>query len=287
VTTPDDAAPRLGICVIGLGIGRRFLALSQARDDARLASVCAQRDERVQEAQQAYGVPFGSTDYRAAIDRPDVDLVVVASPDRLHFEHAAFALQCGKHVLCEKPMATRVEDAARLVELVEDAKLTFIAGHSYRFIPQFQALQVLAAQGTLGELYLGEGAYVQDLWGMSERGARYWRLRDPQDMFLGAAVHLVDFLGWCLGPIDEVHAYANHRLPFYPASENYVAALHFERGAIGQVVVALGSHRRRRPFTVTFTLHGPLVGVHAGARAVNVCVAANRSVAEGRPVRVD
>jgi UDP-N-acetyl-2-amino-2-deoxyglucuronate dehydrogenase len=236
-------------------------------------------------------------------------------------------------------MTTRVEDAQRLVELVEQTGRTFVAGHSYRFIPQFQELHALSAQGGLGTLYLGESAYVQDLWALSARPADNWRLRDPQDMFLGAAVHLVDFLGWCLGPIDEVHAYANHQLPFYPANENYVATLHFRTGAIGQVVVALGSCRRQK-FVVTFTLHGergaaaannqepavrvdrgdaqpdaptaipvepgnafaaelahtiacirtgqpPLVSVYDGAHAVSVCVAANRSVAERRPIRPD
>jgi predicted dehydrogenase len=301
--------------------------------------VCARREEGVEEARRAFGVPGGSTDYREAIDRPDVDLVIVASPDRLHYEHAAFALRCGKHVLCEKPVTTTVDDAHRLVELAEGSGRTFAAGHSYRFIPQFAALQELCARGEVGPLYLGEGAYVQDLWTMGDRGPDYWRLRDPQDMFLGAAIHLVDFLSWCLGPVEEVQAYANHRLPFFPAPENFVATLQFAGGAIGQVVVALGS-RRRRKFVVTFRLHGeqggataandapvvevdaaapeggpdrpasvpvapadalaaelehvvtcartgrpPLVGVRDGAHAVAVCVAANRSVIERRPVR--
>ncbi|HEX2035890.1 MAG TPA: Gfo/Idh/MocA family oxidoreductase [Chloroflexota bacterium] len=327
----------LGICTIGLGIGRRYLEAARGRHDVRVTSVCAQSEERVREAQRAYDVPFGSTEYRAAVERPDVDLVVVASPDRLHFEHAACALRAGKDVLCEKPMTTDAQDAQRLVDLVQHTGRTFVVGHNYRFIPQLRALHALAARGDLGGLYLGEGSYVQDLWSLSARGAGYWRFSDPQDMFLGAAVHLVDFLAWCLGPIDEVHAYANHRLPFYPRNENHVASLHFRHGAIGHVVVALGS-RRREQFVVTFTLHGergaatadnrraevrvdrgedgahvpatvavergdaiaaqlahaidcvrqrrePLAGVREGAAAVAVCVAANRSSAEGRPVR--
>jgi predicted dehydrogenase len=272
--------PPLGLCVVGLGVGRRFLAAARAREDVRPVSVCARRDESVLEAQRAFGVPGGSTDYREAIDRPDVDLVIVASPDRLHFQHAAFALRCGKHVLCEKPVTTDVEDARRLVELAERSGRTFAAGHNYRFIPQFAALRELCARGDLGPLYLGEGAYVQDLWAMGDRGPDYWRLRDPQDMLLGAAIHLVDFLSWCLGPVAEVQAYANHVLPFFPAPENYVATLQFAGGAIGQVVVALGS-RRRRKFVVTFRLHGEQGGATAASDAPLVEVDA--SAPEGAP----
>lgn len=252
---PGGEARQLGVCVVGLGLGRRYIELVQARSDARVVSVCAEHTERTAEVCTAYRIPFGSTDYRAAIDRTEVDLVVIASPDRLHFEQAAFALRAGKHVLCEKPIATTLDDARRLVDLVEANRRVFAAGHNYRFINQFATLHRLAEQHELGQVYLGEAAYVQDLWSMARRGANYWRFADPQNFFLGAAVHLVDFLIWCLGPVAEIHAYANHVLPFYPTTENYVASLRFAGGAIGQVVVALGSHRQSR-FDVTLTLHG-------------------------------
>src|SRR5690242_17513429 len=209
----------IGVCVVGLGIGRRYIELARARTDTRVVSICAGSSARVREAGSAYQIPFASTDYREAIDRPEVNLVVVASPDRLHFEHAAFALRAGKHVLCEKPIATTLSDARALVELAERTDRVFAAGHNYRFINQFAALHRLCENQELGSVYLGEAAYVQDLWSLAARGPSYWRFADPQDFLLGAAVHLFDFLIWCLGPVAEVQAFANHAVPFYPANE--------------------------------------------------------------------
>lgn len=334
---PGSQNAQLGVCVIGQGIGRRYLELARARNDTRVVSICAGSPERIREVSSAYQVPYASTDYREAIDRPEVNLVVIASPDRLHFEQAAFALHAGKHVLCEKPIATNLDDAQALVALAEKNDRVFAAGHNYRFINQFAALHQLCDTQELGQVYLGEAAYVQDLWSLASRGPSYWRFADPQDFLLGAAVHLFDFLIWCLGPVTEVQAYANHALPFYPATENYVVSLRFAEGAIGQVVVALGSRRQNR-FDVNFTLHGtngraaannreaalviergeatpetpnvtmvenansiavefddvvhsirnqrkPLVGVRAGARAVAVCEAANRSIVQKHPIQ--
>ncbi|HEY3078754.1 MAG TPA: Gfo/Idh/MocA family oxidoreductase [Chloroflexota bacterium] len=245
----------LGIAVIGLGVGRRHLEAYRKLDGVEVVAVATGTDRSADEARDRFGVPFSTTDYRRAIDRPEVDAVSVCSPDRFHAEQAAFALERGKHVLVEKPIATTQEDVARLVELADASGRCFMAGHNYRFMPQFVGLRESALGCELGRVYLAEGSYVQDLGSLTERGPGYWRFADPQDFFLGAAVHLVDFLRWVGGEVAEVHAYANHAWAPYPGDENYVAALRFASGAIGQVVLALGSRRTDR-FRVRFALHG-------------------------------
>jgi UDP-N-acetyl-2-amino-2-deoxyglucuronate dehydrogenase len=246
---------RLGAAVIGLGVGRRHLRAYRQLEGVEVRAVCAESAESVDGARAEHGVPDGSTDYREVIDRPDVQLVSICSPDGRHAEQALFALRCGKHVLVEKPVAVTMDEARALVDAVRSSGLTFASGQSYRFIPQFQALRAAAAAGRLGGLYLLQGRYEQDLTSMAERGPDYWRVRDPQDFLLGAGIHLVDFLRWAGGEVVEVAAYASHALAFYPGSENWVLGVRFASGAAGQAVVAVGS-RRKVKFGVDFALHG-------------------------------
>ena len=231
---------RLGAAVIGLGVGRRHIQAYRRLEGVEVRAICAQSAESVDTARKEYGVPDGSTDYREIVDRQDVQLVSICSPDGQHAEQALFALQCGKHVLVEKPVAVTLDEARALVDAVRSSGLTFASGQSYRFVPQFQALRVAAAAGQLGRLYLLQGRYEQDLSAMAERGPGYWRVRDPQDFLLGAGIHLVDFLRWAGGEVVEVAAYASHALEFYPGSENWVLGLRFASGAAGQAVVAVG-----------------------------------------------
>jgi predicted dehydrogenase len=246
---------RLGVAIIGLGIGRRHLEAYRTAPGVEVVAVCAGSARSVEEAQARYGVPHGATDYRAVIARDDVNLVSICSPDRLHAEQAAFAMEQGKHVLVEKPIATSLEEVTRLAAVARQTGRTFMAGHNYRFIPQFAGLRDLAAQGELGRLYLAEASYVQDLGSLAARGADYWRFADPQDFFLGGAIHLIDILRWVCGEVAEIQAYANHAWEPYPGNENYVAALRFASGVVGQVLLALGS-RRTAGFRVRFALHG-------------------------------
>jgi predicted dehydrogenase len=185
-----------------------------------------------------------------------VQVVSVCTPDRLHAEQARFALAAGKHVLCEKPMAATLEDAAMLVRAVHESGLLFMVGHNYRFAPQFAKLKDLAEGGAVGPLLFAESSYVQDLYFMEALGPAYWRLKDPQDFVLGGAVHNVDLLRWVVGEVEEVQAYSNHGMPFYSLDDNYVINLRFAGGRIGRLLLLLGS-RLKDKFFVNLDAYGP------------------------------
>jgi len=88
-------------------------------------------------------LPFWTTDYRKLIERPDIDVIAVYSPDHLHTEQASAALQAGKHVICTKRCVTTVEDAAKLVKLVDQTGLKFLVGQTMRFDPEFSGAKRL------------------------------------------------------------------------------------------------------------------------------------------------
>jgi len=245
----------LGVAVIGLGIGRRHIQAYRNIPGVEVVAITDVDEEALKKTQQEYGVPFAFTDYREAIYRDDVDVVSICTPDRLHVEQSLFALEAGKHVLCEKPMATSLEDAARVVDKVRETGLKFMAGYNYRFIPQFAKVKEIVASGELGDLFFADSSYIQDLYAMEALGPDYWRFKDPQDFYLGGAVHNIDLLRWILGEIEEVHSYSNHMMPFYPIDDNYVSNFRFANGCIGRVLLVLGA-RLKAKFYVDLNVYG-------------------------------
>ena len=236
----------LGAAVVGLGVGQVHLRAYQAIEGVRIAAVADVSPDALIKARDEFSVPFTYTDYRQAIDRPDVDVVSICTPDRLHVEQAVYALEHGKHVLCEKPIATDMIGLERIVAAVKSSGLVFYAGHNYRFIPQFAALWAMVSHGDIGQPFFVDTCYIQDLWGMKSLGPDYWRFKDPQDLFIGGAVHNVDLLQWLAGEVAEVHAYGANTLEFWPVENNYTANLKFKSGCLGHVLLELGAKRKRK-----------------------------------------
>lgn len=246
----------LGAAVIGLGFGKRHLVEYSQREDVEVRALCVgSNQEKLKEVQAQFNVDFATTDYREVLDQDDIDIVSICSPDHLHAEQCLDALEKGKHVLVEKPLATTKKEAASIVNAVRSSGLKLMVGQNYRFIPMFKTLRDIAVSGQLGDVYLLEGDYIQEGWGMVEGGPEHWRMKTPQDFFIGGAVHQVDFLRWIGGEVQEVHSFSNHRLPVYPLDENYVTSLKFESGCIGRILLTL-SCRIRPSFQVRFAAYG-------------------------------
>src|SRR5262249_28453039 len=142
--------------------------------------------------------------------------VGVYSPDHLHAEHALAALQDGKHVVCTKPMVTRVEDAVELVRLVDRTGRKLLVGQTMRFDPQFVAAKQMLDGGDLGEIAWAEAHYVHDLRHVLPRTP--WRLTAPQDLMYGGVSHPIDVLRWFFGDVRSVHALGRKgkTMPDYP-----------------------------------------------------------------------
>lgn len=265
----------LRAAVIGLGIGRRHIQAYRALPGVEVTAVVDVESNALLSAQREFGIAHGFTDYRQALDRADIDLVSICTPDRLHAEQALAALDAGKHVLCEKPLATRSEDAAAIVRKVQETGRKLMVCHNYRFIPQFARLRQLAQAGEVGELFYAESSYVQDLYFMETLGPNYWRLKDPQDFYLGGAVHNVDLLRWVMGEIVEVHAYATHMMPFYPIDDNYVTNVRFVDGRIGRLLLILGA-RLKDKFFVDLQVYGAQGALKATMQRDEVIVNSDR-----------
>src|SRR5215207_8773068 len=231
----------IGIGIIGIGMGSNVLPINRVADSRlEVRGLCSQTAEKVARLAERWQIGYHTTDYRELIARDDIQVIAIYSPDHQHIEQACAALQAGKHIICTKPMCTRLEDALEMVRLVDETGLKFLVGQTMRFDPEFVAAKKLADDGDLGEMLFAEAHYVHDARGFFPLTP--WRLQAPQDLMYGGASHPIDLLRWFLGDVEEVHAYGRkgNLTPEYPYADNYLINLKFKNGAIARVLAAFG-----------------------------------------------
>ncbi|WP_405670376.1 Gfo/Idh/MocA family protein [Streptomyces sp. NBC_01530] len=144
-----------------------------------LAAICGRDEGAVRRAAARHGWAATETDWRALIERDDVDLVDICTPGDSHAEIALAALAAGKHVLCEKPLANTVEEAAAMTEAAEAAwrrgRLAMV-GFNYRRLPATALARNMVVEGKLGTLRHVRVTYLQD-WLVDPQFPLTWRLR--------------------------------------------------------------------------------------------------------------
>ncbi|OUZ07579.1 dehydrogenase [Aeromicrobium sp. PE09-221] len=208
----NSARPELGIAVIGYSFmgkahsnGWRNVGAFYPGGPTVAQRVIVGRDrERVDAAARQYGWQESATDWRAVLDRADVDVVDICTPGHLHEEIALAALDAGKHVLLEKPLANTLDEARKLAAsaaAARDRGVSSMVAFNYRRIPALALARRLTAEGVVGEVREVRAAYLQD-WLADERAPMAWRLRQEQ---AGSGVlgdlgsHVVDLLRFTLG----------------------------------------------------------------------------------------
>lgn len=145
---------RLRLGLVGYGywgpnLARNFHQLPEA-----WLVACADADNaRLNEAARLYSLQQTANDARALIENPTLDALVIATPARSHFELVSQALDAGKHVLVEKPLALTSADARALTDLAQKNKRVLMVGHTFEYNPAVWKIQELLDAGALGELY--------------------------------------------------------------------------------------------------------------------------------------
>lgn len=143
-----------------------------------LAAVCGRNQEAAQSFADKFGVGRVETDWRALVEDPEIDAVDICVPGNLHAEIAIAALQAGKHVLCEKPLANTLAEAEKMALAAEEAKARgalAMVGFSYRRTPALTYARDLVRAGRLGTIRHIRASYLQD-WIVDEEFPLVWRL---------------------------------------------------------------------------------------------------------------
>ena len=149
--------------VFGTGfVGRVHLEGIRRLGYVQVYAIGEPQIEKANQLAAEFGVEKTDADYRRILEDPAVDAVHVCTPNFMHFPIAKDALLAGKHVICEKPLATSVEQARELVALAAETKRRNATFHNLRFYPQVQQMRRMVEDGDLGEILVVQGTYSQD-----------------------------------------------------------------------------------------------------------------------------
>ena len=174
-----------------------------------------------------------STDWRAAIERSDIDAVDISLPNHLHASAAIAAAQAGKIVMCEKPLAMTLDEARTMVDAARNVPT--MVWFNYRRVPAIAYARQLIDEGRIGTVFHYDAAYRQQ-WGADLSRAATWRM-DPALAGSGVAddllTHLLDTALYLNGPVKEGTAVTRTFAPNRQVDDAFVAILNFENGSVG------------------------------------------------------
>ena len=213
-----------------------------------LQVVCGRNEGEVARAARRLGFAEHATDYREVVARDDIDIVDVCTPGDSHRDVVLAAARAGKAILCEKPLANDVAQAAEMREAVEKAGVVHMICHNYRRAPAVQLAKRWIDEGRIGRIHHYRGTYLQD-WIVDPEFPRVWRLQKDRagSGALGdIASHSLDLARFLVGEIVEVSGLLETFVKERPLPEGggrgpvdvddaALALLRFESGAIGSV----------------------------------------------------
>ena len=229
---------RVGLIGCG-GMGRRLAQELAAVPEARLVAVCDVVPDAAAAAGAALAVPWDA-DHRRLLARPDVDAVLVATPNGGHTPVVLTAAAAGKHVFCEKPLALTVAECDAAIAAAERHGVRLLVGHVLHLMPQFRRVLDLFGAGPLGRPL---SAQVVHAGWFSDPQARY-RLRRATagGLLFDITIHELDFLLRLFGPVETVYAVTANRLhPELDYEDDAHLLLRFRSGAAAQVLGSLAS----------------------------------------------
>jgi predicted dehydrogenase len=149
--------------VFGTGfVGRVHLEGIRRLGYVQVYAIGEPQIEKANQLAAEFGVEKTDADYRRILEDPAVDAVHVCTPNFMHHPIAKDALSAGKHVICEKPLATSTAEASELVKLAAEKKLRNATFHNLRFYPMVQQMRRMREDGELGEILVVQGTYSQD-----------------------------------------------------------------------------------------------------------------------------
>jgi UDP-N-acetyl-2-amino-2-deoxyglucuronate dehydrogenase len=242
-------------------------ALRQHAPRAELVAVCDIKPEALQAAVAKTGAPgFDSLD--ALLAASNADVIVLATPSGLHPLQALRAAAAGRHVLSEKPMATKWDQGMEMVRACRDAGVKLFVVKQNRLNPTMQLLKTAVDAGRFGRIFM---VNVNVFW---TRPQSYyddapWRGRWDMDggAFLNQASHYVDMVDWLVGPVDSVHAYTATLARAIEAEDSGVMSLRLRSGGLASINVTMLTHGKN--FEGSITMLGERGTVRVGGVAVN------------------
>jgi len=218
---------KVKIGVIGLGFfGEKHLDVLSTMPQVEIYAVCTRNTGRLKAFAEKYSVPKQYTDYKELINDSNIDVVNIVTHVDAHYEPALYALNAGKHVFLEKPMAPTVEECDRIVEAVGRSSRCFMTGHICRFDTNYRMAKNKIDSGEIGEVLT-----IYTRRNLSGKIGEF--VLDKISPITGDIIHDVDLMLWMTGyKIKSVYALSVRARKFKNPDIGW-AVFHFENGAAG------------------------------------------------------
>jgi predicted dehydrogenase len=227
---------KIGVAVIGMGAAGclHVECYNAMKDKAKILAIC-DKDKDCAETNASMYEASACTDYHEVLRRKDIDIVDICLPHHLHAEAAIAAAEVGKHVLVEKPIATTLKDADRMIAAAKKADVKLMVAENHAFIPAHQVAKDLVDKGVIGRIFL---AKAYEVVGDVPVVAGTWKT-SPEAIgtLLDMGVHRFFVLRWIVGEINSVFAFAEKLACEVETDNDDTAAvlLKFKNKALGEV----------------------------------------------------
>ena len=236
--------------------------------------------DAAENARQRFGFEEASSDWRAVVARPDIDLVDIVTPNDSHAEIAIAAAKAGKHIICEKPLARTVVESKSMLDAVNAAGVIHMVAFNYRRTPAVALAHKFITEGRIGKIVNFRGTYLQD-WSADPDSPLSWRF-SKKVAGSGAVgdigTHVVDMARFLVGDINSVNAMTHTYVKARPlqsggvdklgaadknasgprgevdVDDEMLTMLRFANGAVGSIEATRNAYGRNN--FLTFVIHG-------------------------------
>lgn len=260
---------KIRFALVGCGrISKNHIAAIEKHDaNCELVDVCDNDQEALESAVEATGAN-GHRQLAELLDSTKADCVILATPSGLHSNQTVNIAQSHRHVMTEKPMATRWKDGLAMVDACDKAGVKLFVVKQNRQNATLQLLKNAVDSGRFGRIY---SVAVNVFWTRPQEyyDSADWRGTWEFDggAFMNQASHYIDLLDWLIGPVDSVMAYTGTLARNIQVEDTGVAALRWRNGAMGTLNVTMLTHPKN--YEGSITILGEDGTVRIGGVAVN------------------
>ncbi|MBA3662179.1 MAG: Gfo/Idh/MocA family oxidoreductase [Gammaproteobacteria bacterium] len=245
---------KIKVALVGCGriSNNHFNAINHHQTDLELIAVCDPNSDRLAQAITQQSVKGYATLEQLLVEEPTVDVVILCTPSGIHAEQTCITAEAGKHVITEKPMATRWQDGLRMVKACDKANVYLFVVKQNRHNSTICALKKAIESDRFGRIYLvnsnvfwtrPQAYYDQDAW----RGT--WEF--DGGAFMNQASHYIDLLDWLIGPVESVQAMMGTLARNIEVEDTGVLNIKWRSGALGSMSVTMLAFQKNLEGSIT------------------------------------
>ncbi len=261
-----DRPIRLAVVGCGRIADKHFQAITQHPSALELVAVCDTDPQALAKASDTTGA-LAISDYHQLLTNPDIDVVALCTPSGLHARQTIEAASAGKHIITEKPMATRWQDGVQMVRACDDAGVRLFVVKQNRRNTTLQLLKRAIDEKRFGKIHM---VHLNVFWSrpQSYYDQAKWRGTWEFDggAFMNQASHYIDLFDWLIGPVDKVQAMISTTRDI-EVEDTGVMNVRWRNGALGSMSVTMLTYPNNLEGSITIL--GEKGSVRIGGVAVN------------------